>query len=259
MQGSFNHLMMKAFPILLLSILTVFNTHGQTNPIEHKPQENTRDTLFLRKQVIPLSFISSGLIIESLKVKEDIQNALPRTKTKIENYLQYAPILMLYSSDLLHIKHRNSTFNQTKYLIISELTTSLIVQSLKRITNVERPNGAHFSFPSGHTGNSFVSATVFYKELADYNKPLALSGYLFSTATGVLRVTNNKHWVPDVLVGAGIGILVTNLVYHFEPLKSWDPFKHEHGIVIVPDIDPEYGSYSLRFCFSLENNLLNHR
>jgi membrane-associated phospholipid phosphatase len=250
---------LKFLYIWLLSILIILNAAGQSVYPTTKTQKSTRDTLLFRKQIVPLSLITAGIIIEHLKIKDDIQNAVPRTNTKIENYIQYAPILMLYSSDLFKIKHRNTTFNQAKYLIISELTTSLIVQSLKRITNVERPNGAHYSFPSGHTGNSFVSATVFYKELEDYSNFLALSGYLFSTATGVLRVTNNKHWVPDVLVGAGIGILVTNLVYHFEPLKNWDPFKHEHGIAIVPDIDPEYGSYSLRFCFSLENNFLNHR
>ena len=34
-----------------------------------------------------------------------------------------------------------------------------------------------------------------------------------ATTVGVMRVLNNRHWVSDVLAGAGIGILSTNLAY----------------------------------------------
>ena len=43
----------------------------------------------------------------------------------------------------------------------------------------------------------------------------------------VIYCLNNKHWVSDVLVGAGLEILVTDLVYRFEPLKNWNPFNNK--------------------------------
>jgi membrane-associated phospholipid phosphatase len=33
------------------------------------------------------------------------------------------------------------------------------------------------------------------------------SGFVFATATAILRIANNKHYSSDVLAGAGIGLL----------------------------------------------------
>ena len=42
---------------------------------------------------------------------------------------------------------------------------------------------------------------------------ISVGGYLCATATGIFRVTNNRHWVSDVLIGAGIGIASVKVVY----------------------------------------------
>ncbi len=82
-----------------------------------------------------------------------------------------------------------------------------------------------------------------FNETKDYCLPLAYSGYLFSTATALLRITNNKHWISDVLAGAGIGILVINIVYYIEPLKNWDPLKLNGKTQIIPGIDISSDNY----------------
>ena len=41
----------------------------------------------------------------------------------------------------------------------------------------------------------------------------SVAGYGVATATGVMRVLNNRHWISDVLSGAGIGIMSTELAY----------------------------------------------
>ena len=156
---------------------------------------------------------------------------------RLDNYIQYAPIAELYIADLSGIKHKNSVWNQTKYLAISELITSGIIQTLKFTTKVQRPNGAAFSFPSGHTSNAFCSAAALYQEFCNSNMPIAISGFGFSTATGILRITNNRHWISDVIAGAGIGILVTDLVYYWEPLKNWNPFKVSRKFAFEPSLN----------------------
>jgi hypothetical protein len=40
-----------------------------------------------------------------------------------------------------------------------------------------------------------------------------VAGYGVATATGVMRVLNNRHWISDVMSGAGIGIMSTELGY----------------------------------------------
>ncbi len=41
----------------------------------------------------------------------------------------------------------------------------------------------------------------------------SVAGYGIATATGVMRVLNNRHWVSDVMSGAGIGIFAGELGY----------------------------------------------
>lgn len=207
--------------IFLFNILLISEEQAQISKI-HSPHKSSDSVFFsFKKQIVPVGLITTGLIIESLNIKQDLQNSISRTDTKTDNYIQWAPVAIMYSSYLFNNKHRDNLFNQTKYLIISELATAAVTQALKRITNVTRPNGGRYSFPSGHTSQSFTGATVLYNEFKDYSVPLALSGYLFSSTTAALRVTNNRHWVPDVLAGAGLAIFITNLVYFLEPLKNW--------------------------------------
>ena len=126
------------------------------------------------------------------------------------------------------------------------LANTIVIGSIKRISNEERPNGGAHSFPSGHTSTAFVMATVLFHEFKDNKPALAYSGFAFATATGVLRVLNNAHWVSDVLVGAGIGIIITDLVYRFEPLKNWNPFKNKkiHAIISPTYLDNKFGLYA---------------
>jgi membrane-associated phospholipid phosphatase len=78
---------------------------------------------------------------------------------------------------------------------------------------------------------------------------LAYSGYFFSTTTAAFRVINNRHWISDVLVGAGIGIITTELVYYFEPLKNFNPFKKNENINFVPMIDQNSKGFYFFYTF----------
>jgi membrane-associated phospholipid phosphatase len=209
--------------------------------------QNLKTKLTLKSQILPISLITVGSLLNIGEIKNHIQDKLPNTNTNVEDYLQYAPIAEMYLSDALGFKHQNSIFDQTKYLAISQLTTSLLVHLLKSTTKVKRPNGEDQSFPSGHTSAAFVGATVLFQEFKNTEPILAYSGYLFATTTGVLRMTNDAHWLPDVLVGAGIGILTTNLVYYFKPLQGFQPFHKKKDIVVIPMINSNSLGFQCRF------------
>lgn len=83
-----------------------------------------------------------------------------------------------------------------------------------------RPDGStRNSWPSGHTATAFVSATILHKEYGLTRSPwYSVAGYGIATMTGVMRVLNNRHWVSDVLSGAGIGIFSTELAYGLSDL-----------------------------------------
>lgn len=79
------------------------------------------------------------------------------------------------------------------------------------------------SFPSGHTTVAFAVATVYAMEYK--NKPLIpILSYTSASLIGLSRMTENKHWFTDVLVGAALGYLsgrqVVNNYHRYAALKS---------------------------------------
>ena len=240
--------------ILALFVVGLFNVNAQSfNNQDSKPIKVT-DTLktksILKKSIVPLSLIGLGILINNSDFEKNLQINIQEKvgdnyNTSIDDYLPFVPVAEMYIADMYGVKAKNHWFDQTKYLFISNLFTSIITHGLKRVTNKTRPDGSPYSFPSGHTSFAFTNATVLYEEFEDSSPILAYSGYAFAATTGAFRMINNKHWLSDVLVGAGIGILVTELVYHFEPLKNFNPFKKTKGITVVPVIDnKKYGIYA---------------
>lgn len=204
-----------------------------------KNHEKTRKE-FLKSLIFPTSLGVMGGIVKETNlreyVQEKVQNSRFRTNTTIDDYIQYVPIVELHAADFYYGKSKNEMFQTSKNLVIAELFTALIVQSIKHSANIRRPNGHDYSFFSGHTSQAFTGATALYLEYDEINRLFALSGYGFSTATGILRVTNNKHWLSDVLVGAGIGIFSARVIWYINPFPNWKPFK-SHKIAIYPQVD----------------------
>jgi len=85
-----------------------------------------------------------------------------------------------------------------------------------------RPDSSNrLSFPSGHTAQAFISAEFLRQEYKDISPWIGVAGYAVAVGTGFLRRYNNKHWLNDVIAGAGVGILSTHLSYWLYPkIKS---------------------------------------
>ena len=234
------------FFILILILILSHRINAQSDSLNVSENKKLH---FAGTVAIPVTLITTGILLNGSDFEKEftfnIRNKVGDDfELTIDNYIQYAPIAELYIADMMGVKSKNHWFDQTKYLLISNLITSAITHTIKNTSIKTRPSGSSHSFPSGHTSFSFTNASVLYNEFKDTSPYLAYSGYLFSSTTGALRIVNNKHWLSDVLAGAGIGILVTQLVYHFEPLKNWNPFLNSKNITLVPQIDMNnYGLY----------------
>ncbi len=234
-------------------IFFIFHLSGFSQIDSIQVATSKPEKTFLKQSIVPLSLIGAGLIVNysngifgKENLQENIHNRYPNFSTQVDDYIQFAPAVMMYAADIFKVPSKNDAFTQTKYLLIAAIANTIVVQSMKRITNETRPNGSEYSFPSGHTSNAFVMATVLFHEFKETKPALAYSGFAFATATGVLRVLNNAHWVSDVLVGAGIGIIITDLVYRFEPLKNWNPFKDKkvNAFISPTYLDNTFGLYA---------------
>jgi membrane-associated phospholipid phosphatase len=211
--------------ILLLLGLTVrvYEVHGET---PHR-QASTVDSL-----AHPALYLSAGLILTGLYIngsengtlKVNIQEALrpPTTNfhTNLDDFLQWVPGLEIGLANVAGIPAAHKPVRQAVLYSVSVIANALMIEGLKAMTGITRPNRGEHSFPSGHTSNAFVNATVLYLEYREQNRILAWSGYVFATATGILRIMNNAHWLSDVVAGAGIGIMVPFMVYTFDPLQN---------------------------------------
>ncbi|WP_233741993.1 phosphatase PAP2 family protein [Halpernia frigidisoli] len=111
------------------------------------------------------------------------------------------------------VKGRHNYKDAALIYVGSISIASAFVLPLKIITKEERPDfSTNNSFPSGHTAFAFASAEFLKQEYKD--KPLiGYAGYAVATATGILRMYNNRHWFGDVLAGAGFGIASAKLSF----------------------------------------------
>ncbi|MDB5243236.1 MAG: hypothetical protein JWP57_3861 [Spirosoma sp.] len=113
---------------------------------------------------------------------------------------------------------RSTPLDRAGIALLAHGLTTVLVLSLKQITHELRPDGSDsYSFPSGHTALAFTGAGLLDREFGRVSPLIPIGGYAVATSTGLLRMTNDKHWVSDVLVGAGIGLLSAEVAYHVYP------------------------------------------
>ena len=81
-----------------------------------------------------------------------------------------------------------------------------LTYGLKYAVGRERPDhSSEDSFPSGHTAQTFASATVLARYLG---MPNAIPAFGIATYIALSRLNQNRHFLSDVTFGAGIGIAV---------------------------------------------------
>lgn len=234
--------MIPLFGIRLFLVITLYgSTHSYCQltdtlafPVQHKGNQ------FLRKFAIPTVMIGLGIygttdnnIINHDEIREERFEYFPGFTNKADNYLQFAAIPAVFVMDAFHIKATHVIKEQLWLLGKSQLIMFSLVYPLKQWTHVLRPDSsANNSFPSGHTAQAFLAATFFYKEYGKKYPVLGIGMFTVATGIGILRILNNKHWISDVLAGAGIGILSVELASLLPSLKQLN--KHKISASLVP-------------------------
>lgn len=174
-----------------------------------------------RQLVVPAGLIAAGFGING-NGKEDIKNEvveerneiIPKFRTSLDNYLQFSPIALAYGFEMMGMKPKTDILNRSVILLKSEVVMIAAVTVLKNSSHILRPDSsAYTSFPSGHTAQAFAAAAMLSKEYGYRYKWVPYLSYGLASTVGMLRLANNKHYLSDVLVAAGIGILSTKVSY----------------------------------------------
>lgn len=168
-----------------------------------------------------LSFTSWGQDIDS-----HVKSAFERDNFKqfrIDDFAQFFPLAAVYGLNLCGVRGRHNYRDLSIIAATSSLLMLATVHIVKQSTGVLRPDGSAFnSFPSGHTAMAFVGAEILYQEFKHKSAWIGVGGYLFASAIGAMRIYNNRHWLSDVIAGAGVGILCTKAAYWIYPhMQRW--------------------------------------
>lgn len=164
-------------------------------------------------------------------------------KTSIDDYTQYLPYGLLIGLKAGGYQGRSSWTRLVASAAASNLIMVGLVNGMKYTIKERRPdNTSENSFPSGHTATAFCAATILHKEYGLTRSPwFSVAGYGIATATGMMRVLNNRHWISDVLAGAGIGIISTELGYWLMDLAFRDKgLRRRESEILYPSLRPSF-------------------
>jgi hypothetical protein len=194
---------------------------------------------------VPATFIVYGAASLKWSKLKDVNAHLNKQvrieeKRKIhemDNYLQYAPAFMVYALNTAGLKGKNNFIDRTMIYGIANAVMGAVVMTTKKSTHELRPDGSNYmSFPSGHTATAFAAAEFMRREYQDVSIWYGVAGYAMAATTGYLRMSNNRHWFSDVVAGAGVGILSTDLAYCVYPAvkKLFRSKKSDSENMILP-------------------------
>ena len=215
---------MKTKLTTLLFSLLVFMGNAQSKDTIAKIKN--QDKISYKQFIAPVVLITAGTLLLNTNLNDDLQSNANRLfgqdfHTSADNYLPFVPVAQIYLGKSFGLKPKNDFQHQTLNIIVANAIGAAVFTTLKYTVKEERPDQSDdLSFPSGHTSIAFTNAALLYYEYKDSNLWYASSGFLFATATGILRIANNRHYTSDVLAGAGIGLASGLIVSYWNPFKS---------------------------------------
>jgi hypothetical protein len=158
------------------------------------------------------AFVTQGSISRHLQSR--VYREYPDFQSRSDDYLRYLPGAVSLGLGASGVKGRHSFGDQVVLAILSNIIAQGVTGSLKLVSKYPRPDGSdNHSFPSGHASSAFANATLLHEEYGQRSVWYSVGGYATATTVGGLRLLRNKHWLADVLMGAGIGIAATKVVY----------------------------------------------
>ncbi len=185
--------------------------------------QEAADTLPARD---PGSWYGANLMVRGLVLwgtEHDFRNTPHRftehSNTFADNYIGYTPLAATTILKAAGVPTRSSWGRYAVGVGFSGAIMVGVSQGLKHTVYEWRPDGVDDrSFPSGHTATAFMCAQIMSKELGWQSPWYTVGAYAVAMGTGISRIYKNRHWVNDVVFGAGVGITSVDLGYFLTDL-----------------------------------------
>jgi hypothetical protein len=264
---------MKFLSVILLVLLVFCNrSNAQTDSLKtvdstsvtiHDFQRQWYTSRYIRESYIPAGLALGSVAIISIPgLKESLQKPLKWNYNPVttgiytnlyEDQIRYVPAIAAYAISFCGVKSEHKFIDRSVILAISYIASDFVVYNGKMLTKSLRPPGRDYptlaekySLPSQHAAMAFVAATFLDHELGYVSPWISVGGYATATWVAIARVANNYHWTSDVLMGAAVGILMTNATYWaYDGIMTLFPKK----LTISPIIDTQ--QTGICFCYKL--------
>lgn len=202
----------------------------------------------VERLIIPSMFIAFGswrftdnwMVSANEGVRSGMESLRSNHYFHADDYIQYLPAAAHLGIEYFGVPARNNIVERLFITANSWAVMGVLVNATKYSVGSLRPDkSSHNSFPSGHTATAFMGAEMVRIQ---YGAVAGISSYTVATLTGILRMYNNRHWLNDVIAGAGIGILSARIGNWLLPLeRRWfklDKLNVKHrkieSVAIVP-------------------------
>lgn len=225
--------MKKTIALILATLITTGVSSGQiatsqsAGQLQNYSNLQNNQKLFTKENgkrlILPATLIVAGTAMygnPGKKFQNLRDNYTAGFSTGFDEYLQYAPVAMLYGMKVSGIEGKSDWVRLITTNAISAVIMAGTVNAIKYTVKEPRPDGSRDNgFPSGHTALAFMSAAMVHHEYGMTRSPwYSVAAYGIASSTAAMRVMNNSHYVHDVIMGSGMGILSTELGYMFADL-----------------------------------------
>lgn len=201
--------------MVLMYLVLLGSLSGQSFSVSKVTDGLSRTITNRDSQLILLGgLIGSGIASkydQTFQIDVQSNGLIPNGMSKLGDYWGIGGQLLLWGS-FLNLLDREKRF---EYAANAFLANGFITYSLKFAIGRDRPDKSNRrSFPSGHTSNSFLTATIAQEV---YGSKAGIPAYVLACVTGLSRIHDDKHYLSDVIFGAALGIAVGKgfgKVYH---------------------------------------------
>lgn len=209
------------FRILGLGLLLPATLLGQSTSDTWRGDSLTSkaisNKLLLQGSIEAAPLVGLGLLqsLQNEEVRQLRYGYFPNFRHHFDDYLQFAPLVAQVGMRLGGLEGASQSNLQAFTAdALASASMMAITSAIKYTARVRRPDGStRNSFPSGHTAMAFTAATLLAQEYGQRYPWVAVAGYSTASLVGLGRLLNNRHWIGDVVTGAGLGILSGHLGY----------------------------------------------
>ena len=198
---------------------------GDRGALSHTLLRDPSEQFRAKQLILPLSLVAVSSFgtwdARAKQANRAVRNQFEAwrgdARLHFDDYVQYVPAAAYLTLGVAGARSRHNFKERMVVLGTSWLSMGVLVNAVKYSVREPRPDRPQQrnSYPSGHTATAFMGAELVRRE---YGTGYGVAAYAVACGIGVMRMYNDRHWLNDVLAGAGIGILSAEIGYWMLPL-----------------------------------------